>query len=208
MGILQAWRGSFTSGTFSDSPNDPAIHLRLHSSALPIGASSYPWDRGNEGMMEPAEDIELLELLFVDLGPLQEGFAGVLIKVYRCGDRYVLLKTRVLVFEPFLQPVGARELYVANTFKETDYLLGSIWPFGISVGSLGVTTRPRMAQPIDDPLLHDYVPLRIVIDVSDVAVALRRLLPEGVDRLVGDTVVVRTVVRVIVRLRPLRERLM
>jgi len=36
-------------------------------------------------MMEPAEDIELLELLFVDLGPLQEGFAGVLIRVYRCG---------------------------------------------------------------------------------------------------------------------------
>ena len=61
-------------------------------------------------MVEPAEDIELLELLFVELDPLHEGFAGVLIEVYRCGDRYVLLKTRVLVFEPLPQPVGAREL--------------------------------------------------------------------------------------------------
>jgi hypothetical protein len=32
-------------------------------------------------MMEPAEDMELLELLFVDLDPLQEGFAGVLVEV-------------------------------------------------------------------------------------------------------------------------------
>jgi hypothetical protein len=32
-------------------------------------------------MVEPAEDIELLELLFVELDPLQEGFAGVLIEV-------------------------------------------------------------------------------------------------------------------------------
>ena len=32
-------------------------------------------------MMEPAEDMELLELLFVDLDPLQKGFAGVLVEV-------------------------------------------------------------------------------------------------------------------------------
>jgi hypothetical protein len=32
-------------------------------------------------MMETAEDMELLELLFVELDPLQEGFAGVLVKV-------------------------------------------------------------------------------------------------------------------------------
>jgi hypothetical protein len=32
-------------------------------------------------MMEPAEDIKLLELLFVDLDPLQEGFAGALVEV-------------------------------------------------------------------------------------------------------------------------------
>jgi hypothetical protein len=32
-------------------------------------------------MVEPAEDIELLDLLFVELDPLQEGFAGVLIEV-------------------------------------------------------------------------------------------------------------------------------
>jgi hypothetical protein len=32
-------------------------------------------------MMEPAEDMELLELLFVELDPLQEGFARVLVEV-------------------------------------------------------------------------------------------------------------------------------
>ena len=32
-------------------------------------------------MVEPAEDIELLELLFVELDPLQERFSGVLIEV-------------------------------------------------------------------------------------------------------------------------------
>ncbi len=89
------------------------------------------------------------------------------------------------------------------TFEETDYLLGGIWPFGIDVGAPGVAPRPRMAHPLNDPLLHDYVPFRILIDVSDVVVALRGLLRKSVGRLVGDTVVVRTVVRVIVRLRPL-----
>jgi hypothetical protein len=38
----RAWRGSFASGSFSNFPNDRAIHARLHSVALPIGASTYP----------------------------------------------------------------------------------------------------------------------------------------------------------------------
>ncbi len=43
--------------------------------------------------MKPTEDIELLELLFVELDPLLEGFAGVLVEIYRCRDRYILLET-------------------------------------------------------------------------------------------------------------------
>jgi hypothetical protein len=38
----RAWRRSFASGSFSNFPNDRAIHARLHSDALPIGASTYP----------------------------------------------------------------------------------------------------------------------------------------------------------------------
>src|SRR5215208_2265171 len=89
-----------------------------------------------------------------------------------------------------------------------NHLLGGIRPFRIGVGALGVATRPSMPKLLDDPLLHYYVPFRVLINVSDVMVALRRLLPENIGRLVGDIVVVRTVVRVIIRLRPLRERLL
>ncbi len=39
------------------------------------------------------EDFELLESLFVELDPLENGFMGVLLEVHRQGDRYVLLET-------------------------------------------------------------------------------------------------------------------
>ena len=42
--------------------------------------------------MQIREDFELLECLFVELDPLEDGFAGVLLEVYRHGDRYVLLE--------------------------------------------------------------------------------------------------------------------
>ena len=42
--------------------------------------------------MQIREDFELLESLFVELDPLEDGFAGVLLEVYRDGDRYVLLE--------------------------------------------------------------------------------------------------------------------
>lgn len=42
--------------------------------------------------MQIREDFELLESLFVELNPLEDGFAGVLIEIYRHGDRYVLLE--------------------------------------------------------------------------------------------------------------------
>jgi hypothetical protein len=43
--------------------------------------------------MKPTEDIELLELLFVEMDPLADGFAGMLLEVHRQGDRHVLLQT-------------------------------------------------------------------------------------------------------------------
>ena len=43
--------------------------------------------------MEPGEDIEVLELFFMELDPLVEGFSGVLVELYRHEDRYVLLET-------------------------------------------------------------------------------------------------------------------
>jgi hypothetical protein len=57
-----------------------------------------PFSRGwftlapEEPGMELREDFELLESLFVELDPLEDGFSGVLLEVHRRGDRYVLLE--------------------------------------------------------------------------------------------------------------------
>lgn len=42
--------------------------------------------------MRIREDFELLEALLVELDPLEDGFSGVLLEVYRREDRYVLLE--------------------------------------------------------------------------------------------------------------------
>lgn len=42
--------------------------------------------------MQIGEDFELLECLFVELGPLEDGFAGMLLEVRRHGDRCALLE--------------------------------------------------------------------------------------------------------------------
>jgi hypothetical protein len=42
--------------------------------------------------MQIREDFELLESLFVELDPLEDGFVGVLLEIYRQEDRYVLLE--------------------------------------------------------------------------------------------------------------------
>ena len=42
--------------------------------------------------MNISEDFELLESLFVELDPLEDGFGGVLFEVHRHGDRYVLVE--------------------------------------------------------------------------------------------------------------------
>jgi sporulation-control protein spo0M len=42
--------------------------------------------------MNLSEDFELLESLFLELDPLEDGFRGVLLEIYRHGNRYVLLE--------------------------------------------------------------------------------------------------------------------
>jgi len=69
------------------------------------------------------ENVELLESLFIELDPLEDGFVGVLLELYRSGDRYVLLQTasasgnqllrfsskdRELVYAAFADEVGAQ----------------------------------------------------------------------------------------------------
>ena len=39
------------------------------------------------------EHTELLEVLFVEMDPLEDGFSGALVEVHRHGDRYILLET-------------------------------------------------------------------------------------------------------------------
>jgi hypothetical protein len=71
--------------------------------------------------MNLSEDFELLELLFVELNPLEDGFGGALLEIYRNGDRYVLLemasstgnqllrfssKERELVYAAFTRELG------------------------------------------------------------------------------------------------------
>jgi hypothetical protein len=68
------------------------------------------------------EYTELLESLFVELDPLEDGFAGVLLEIHRHGDRYVLLETapmtgnqllrfssrdRELIYAAFTQELGS-----------------------------------------------------------------------------------------------------
>ncbi len=40
--------------------------------------------------MQVGKDLKALDSLFVELDPLEEGFAGVLLEVHRRGGRYVL----------------------------------------------------------------------------------------------------------------------
>jgi hypothetical protein len=71
--------------------------------------------------MNIGEDFELLESLFLELDPLEDGFGGVLLEVHRQGDRYVLVgvapstgnrllrfssKDRELVYEAFARERG------------------------------------------------------------------------------------------------------
>jgi hypothetical protein len=64
--------------------------------------------------MKPTEDTELLELRFVELDPLTDGFVGVLLEVHRQGDRYVLLETA--------STTGNRLLRFSSKDKELVYV--------------------------------------------------------------------------------------
>ncbi len=63
--------------------------------------------------MNPTEGTEFLELLFVEMDPLEDGFAGVLVEVHRRGDRYVLLETALAT--------GNRLLTFSSKHKELVY---------------------------------------------------------------------------------------
>jgi len=71
--------------------------------------------------MNLSEDFELLESLLVELDPLEDGFAGVILEVHRQGDRYILQemapatgnhllrfssKDRELVYAAFAKELG------------------------------------------------------------------------------------------------------
>ncbi len=63
--------------------------------------------------MNPTEGTELLELLFVEMDPLEDGFARVLVEVHRRGDQYILLETALTI--------GNRLLAFPSKHKELVY---------------------------------------------------------------------------------------
>jgi hypothetical protein len=75
--------------------------------------------------MTREEDFELLESLFVELDPLVDGFAGVLVEVYRRGDRYVLLETASITGNRLLKYSSEdRDLVYAALDRKLGCLLG------------------------------------------------------------------------------------
>jgi len=75
--------------------------------------------------MRISEDFELLESLFVELDPLESGFAGVLLEVHRHGDRYVLLEVAPFTGNRLLRFSSKdRGLVYAVLDRELDGLLG------------------------------------------------------------------------------------
>jgi hypothetical protein len=72
------------------------------------------------------EHSELLEALFVELDPLEDGFSGALVEVHRHGNRYVLLgiapstgnrllrfssKDKELVYAALARELGSLQYY-------------------------------------------------------------------------------------------------
>ncbi len=75
--------------------------------------------------MKREEDFELLESLFVELDPLVDGFPGVLVEVYRRGDRYVLLETASITGNRLLKYSSEdSDLVYAALDRELGCLLG------------------------------------------------------------------------------------
>jgi hypothetical protein len=49
--------------------------------------------RGERAIMRIAEEYEVIEAVFVEMDPLRDGFAGVLIEVVGLGESYALVET-------------------------------------------------------------------------------------------------------------------
>lgn len=80
--------------------------------------------------MQTREDFELLESLFLELDPLEDGFVGVLLEVYRHEDRYVLLEVAPATGNRLLKFSSKdRELFSAVLAGELSGLLGGEDPF-------------------------------------------------------------------------------
>src|ERR1700675_573514 len=47
--------------------------------------------------------------------------------------------------------------------EESDHLARSMGPRGIGVGATRASTRPRVAGPVDPPLLQDAPPARVLV---------------------------------------------
>ena len=79
--------------------------------------------------MQIREDFELLESLFVELDPLEDGFVGVLLEIYRHGDRYVLQEVAPATGNCLLRFSSKdRELVSAVLAGELGGLLGGEGP--------------------------------------------------------------------------------
>ncbi len=83
--------------------------------------------------MQVREDFELLESHFVELDPLTDGFAGVLLEVHRHGDRYVLLEVAPATGDRFLQRWKVASLMPSSLATSGTEML--LWrPLGAACG--------------------------------------------------------------------------
>lgn len=79
--------------------------------------------------MQIREDFVLLESLFVELDPLEDGFEGVLLKIYRHEDRYILLEVATTTGNRLLKFSSKdKGLVSAVLTRELDGLLGGELP--------------------------------------------------------------------------------
>ena len=59
--------------------------------------------------------------------------------------------------------------------EESHHLARSIGPSGIGVGATAASTRPRVAGPVDPPLLQDAAPVRVLVHLAGIGMAIGHL---------------------------------
>jgi hypothetical protein len=75
--------------------------------------------------MNLSEDFELLESLFLELDPIEDGFGGALLEVHRHRDRYVLVEVTPSTGNQLLRfSSKGRELVYAAFDRERDAISG------------------------------------------------------------------------------------